>query len=169
MAFSDTWGVGGSGWDEVTVSQNSKDRSPPKTIETNKDIRRSYGMECDQGIINAMTAAWQRAGIGFNQQEAGFIVFGNADGSYGIQVLPNTNQNGSIRFDLPDGAIAIFHTHPNSGLPQPSGNDANIVDQLRLGSLQMFTITHDGLWQYDSMPNVSRQLVGGTGWMKQCQ
>src|SRR4051812_27110044 len=92
----------------------------------------SVRLECDSRVVNAATDAWRDAKFGFSELEAGFCVLHTekADGSCDIEIerLPYTGENRKITFQLNPRCIAIFHTHPNTSIPNPSEGDRLTAD-----------------------------------------
>ena len=122
--------------------------------------------ECAPGFIQSANTAWRLAGIGHAETEAGFwIIESNGQTSY--PMLPFTNQTRTItNLRVPPGAMGLFHTHPNSALPQPSPGD--IVNSNR-SNLPFYVGSSQGLWVHQ--PNASQSLVlrTDTSWLTPCK
>lgn len=123
-----------------------------------------------------MKDAWQRAGIGTRNTEAGFIPYRGSDGKIGTANLPNTNQDKRISFKISDvitsgaRALAIFHTHPNSGSATPStGDPPSDVDTANKTGLPIYVISNRGLNVYYPPNGGTTKLRDGLDWQKPCK
>jgi RHS repeat-associated protein len=149
---------GGGGWDE-------QDR-------IRRERRAAWlTLTCNQPIIDAMTAAWERSGNGTLNTEAGFIAYVGSDTRGGIVNLPNTNQFGQITFNLsdvlPQGAtlVAIFHTHPTNRASLPSQGDQTASNNL---GVPIFVIHRNGVSVYDPALNETFTLRENLEWQQPC-
>lgn len=123
-----------------------------------------------------MKKAWQRAGIGTARTEAGFIPYRGSGGKIGTANLPNTNQDKAISFKIsnliPQGstAVAIFHTHPNSGSATPStGGPPSDVETANKTRLPIYVISNRGLNVYDPATRKTTEVRDGRDWQKRCK
>lgn len=133
-------------------------------------------LHCQPDIIQAMKKAWQRAFIGTARTEAGFLPYRGSSGNVGTANLPNTNQDKAISFKIsnliPQGAtaLAIFHTHPNSGsaTPSTSGPPSDVDTANKIG-LPIYVISNRGLNVYDPATHQTSKLRDGLDWQKPCK
>ena len=108
-------------------------------------------------IIDAMRSAWTKAGGGVSRSEAGFYV--GSDGS--TTAADRTNQDGALQFIIPAGTTAIFHTHPQ-GHDRMSQQDMVVADK---GNLDMYVISHSGLYHYRPGMKGPEMLQAGTDYL----
>ena len=101
-------------------------------------------------------ALWRDAG-----ETAAFLVRRN-NGELQCLVWPTTNEykGQSFRGRIPEGTVAIIHTHP-SGAFQPSAGDA---EQARLIGLPIFVLTRSHVTAVDSRGNLLR-VVDRRTWL----
>ena len=130
----------------------------------NLDSRKPNDPDCDPKVIAAMTAAWMASSNGLSGTEAGFALTGTPQ-KFSIVVLPFTNQQSQISFQLSAGSFAIFHVHPNNAAPQPSRQDISVANN---DDLLMFTETSRGLWEYDPSSKNTSEITSGINWTKPC-
>lgn len=98
--------------------------------------------------------------------EAGFWVY-QLNGETRYLDLPKTNQNGEITINtMPPRASALFHTHPNSKLPQPSPNDVQAADRL---NLTVYAGSTGGLWAHDPGSPRSTLVRPSLQWTQACR
>jgi hypothetical protein len=120
------------------VEFTAKD-STPTDIQSGS-AGRSIELYLKPEIIDAMRLAWTRAGAGVSRSEAGFYVA--SDGSK--TDVDRTNQDVALRFTIPAGTTAIFHTHPR-GHDRMSQQDMAVADK---ANLDMYVISRSGLYHY---------------------
>ena len=129
------------------------------------DKRNQNGLECQPDIIASMSKAWMQSSNGTSGVEAGFTLQGSA-AQYTITENAFTNESSKQTIILPNGNFALFHTHPHSGDPQPSGQDMTVANQ---HNLQMYTITKSGLYQYDPSSKRTIQLTDQLNFLQPCK
>lgn len=121
---------------------------------------------CSAGFIKASNNAWSRAGLGTYKQEAGFWIVDTPSGQ-SFQDLPNTNESGTITgLRVPEGAIGLVHTHPNSMGAAPSSGDITNSNKV---NIPFFVLSNRGLWVHDPGEKGSRVLRQGLNWQKPCR
>jgi RHS repeat-associated protein len=121
--------------------------------------------ECAPGFIQSANSAWRLAQIGHAETESGFWIVDD-NGTTQYLPLPLTNQTRTItNLRVPRGARGLFHTHPNSALPQPSPGD---VRNSNNSGLPFYVGSSSGLWVHTPGGQQSSLLRSGTSWLKPC-
>jgi len=132
-------------------------------------------LECRPEFIAAARAAWQRAGNGMFNTEAGFFVRGGFSNPAYVPA-PYTNELRKISFRPQPNDLAMMHTHPHSGSDFPSPpSERGPVDQtgyFRPGDHQwvpVYTGSKAGLYVSDPTSKTGyTQLRQGLDWLKPC-
>jgi hypothetical protein len=119
-------------------------------------------LHCQPNVHAAMLKAWQQSENGVSMFEAAFLV--RADGS--VDYLGNTREYHKLTLkSIPEGTIAVFHTHPNVGDPGLSPADRAIADQ---HGIFVYVISDKGLYKY-SHPTGQILVAPDMKWEKACQ
>ena len=151
------------------VQLNGDPGDKPGGKPPSKDFRKLKGPECDKTVIDAMEAAWQKTANGTqNGAEAGFIVKGTP-GNYTIVALP-IGTGCAIGFPaaLLNGAVALFHVHPNNCLPTLSTAD---MGDSNLYHIPIYAESRSGLWEFnpgDNVANKGTQIAQFLQWTQPC-
>jgi RHS repeat-associated protein len=143
------------------------DPPPGPDLAAALDVRNRNGAECKSDVIDAMRKAWAKSTNGTSGQEAGFVLKGTLD-NYTIVELPVTGQPDKITFDssLLNGAFALFHVHPNNGIPDLSSVDKQLADQY---NLDIYAESRQGLYEYDPNAKTDVQLAEFIKWATPCK
>jgi hypothetical protein len=125
--------------------------------------------ECEPAVIRAMGNAWAATTNGTSGKEAGFSLVGPGNQQYSIVPTGafSSDQlcNANISFER-GSTLAIFHVHPNSCEPNPSGTDK---DASRLIGAPIYTFGRQGLYVTDpKAPNGWRKVRDGMDWLNPC-
>jgi RHS repeat-associated protein len=123
---------------------------------------------CEPDVIAAMAKAWQQTQNGMSGREAGFAVNGSSNpGSY--RIVPTgantSNQRCQAFIQAQGNTFAIFHVHPDGCEPQPSSTDIMAAQR---GNFDIYTFSHDGLWEYDPTTGDTTKLRNGLSWLTPC-
>ena len=128
-------------------------------------------LECRPEFIAQAKAAWERAGYGFRDTEAGFMMRGSWSSPTYIP-FPFTNEHRAISFREQPNDVAFFHTHPNSGSPFPSDPPAVDKGYHRPGDgayVIGYTASRTGLYMSDpTAKNGYVQVRNGLDWLNPC-
>lgn len=126
------------------------------------EITAAGAIENSPQFREAARQAWQATGDGWDKKEAGFDIsregriFGRTEqdadgGTYDHLQQPNT-----------DDTLALFHVHPNSVLPEPSGPDIAVAKQI---GKPVMVASSDGLFEISGTGEVTK-IFSGADWMK---
>ncbi len=149
--------TGSSGGGGTAVSANNTGAKIPPLQVTQ--------LQCTAGFIKASNDAWMRATNGFAKTEAGFWVTGNPNAP-SFSPLPFTNQQMTITgLNIPAGALALVHTHPNSGIAPPSPGDVKNSNDHKI---PFYVLSSRGLWLHNPGSPTSTMLRPGLTWQKPC-
>jgi RHS repeat-associated protein len=136
-------------------SSNAEDPDPP--VQLPKEI-------CNQDVINAMKKSWSQTSNGTSGLEAGFRLDGTSD-SYTIVESPSSNTQMKQSMEISPTTFDLFHVHPNKADPNPSPNDINIANKF---GIDVFTMSSNGLFEYDPKTKTTVKLRNGLDWTKPC-
>lgn len=106
----------------------------------------------DDPVVDAAIAADWKASKpnGSPKKEHGFWVLRSAKGVLSVQAFPSNGTNDSlVPGPMPTGAVAFFHTHPNTAAEgyaqEPSDADKDFATALDIPGLVM---SHDGMFYF---------------------
>lgn len=117
----------------------------------------------DPTVIDAMTHIWRSTRNGTSGHEASFTLDGSPD-SYNVNFAPVDREPGPNwrdRVQVGPNTFALFHVHPNEADPRPSDADMNIANA---HGMKMYTISQQGLFQYDPSTKKTTQVAVGARW-----
>lgn len=117
----------------------------------------------DQRIIKEFDKAWRASGDGTNGREGVVLIFRMEDGSYRGISQGFTNEYQKFTFKWNPAAVAIVHTHPNSGDPKPGEQDKRVADKYGVPN---FTITMSGMYVYNPATKKTSKVLNGLDWLK---
>ena len=120
--------------------------------------------QVDEKVVGELRRAWLLAHAGTAPVEEVVVVARTPDGRFEAVLQPHSNLYGRGRFLLPPGAAAIFHTHPDSVLPQPSRDDRRLADRT---GVPIFTLSSSGLYLYDPATRRISKLMDRLDWLEQ--
>jgi len=112
-------------------------------------------------IVKSFHKAWYHAGMGNAPIEAVVLIIRNVDGSCKAVLPDPTHQHYRFRFQWQPGTIAVIHTHPANGKPEPSATDIDVAERFHV---PMFTLTIIGMFLYDPATNVVSRVQPGLDW-----
>jgi proteasome lid subunit RPN8/RPN11 len=119
-------------------------------------------LTCRPDVHDAMLKAWQASENGTSMFEASFMI--RADGSIDYRGNPREYHKSNLKA-IPEGTIAVFHTHPNVGDPGLSRADRAVADQ---NGVFVYVISNKGLYKY-SRPTGQILVAPDMQWEKTCQ
>jgi hypothetical protein len=120
--------------------------------------------QVDGAVVAELRRAWIVAHAGAAPTEEVVILTPAPGGGFEAKLQPHSNLHGSSRFLLPPDAAAIFHTHPDSVLPQPSRDDRRLADRT---GIPVFTLSSRGLFVYDPATGRISKLEGRLDWLEE--
>jgi RHS repeat-associated protein len=124
------------------------------------------GLPCNPGFIKASNQAWMRASNGQTAAEAGFWTKGSVQNPTFIN-LPYTNQPLTITgLQVPTGAIALTHTHPNNSVAAPSPGD---MHNSNASGLPFYVLSSRGMYVFNPGTKASVLLRPNISWQKPCR
>jgi hypothetical protein len=115
-----------------------------------------------QGLIKEFDNAWRLSGDGTNGREGVVLIFRMKDGSYRGTSQGFTNEYRKFTLKWNPAAIAIVHTHPNSGNPKPSAQDQLVAEKY---DVPIFTLTTHGMYLYNPATNITSKVMDGLDWL----
>ena len=118
--------------------------------------------EVDEQALGELERAWLLARAGTGAVEEAVLLVRLPDGGWEARLEPHSNVHAGARFSLPPGAAAIFHTHPNAVLAEPSRQDRRLADRL---GLPVFTLASEGLFVYDPRAGRVLKLMDRLQWL----
>jgi hypothetical protein len=116
----------------------------------------------NEEVVAALRQAWESVDRGVSAREAGVVVVEEPDGRYRAISYHNTESILEVRMVIPPGAVAAFHTHPNSFGRRPSIQDRKNSDRLQI---PYFIMTNRGLWRYDPATGKTTQVMPMVSWL----
>jgi hypothetical protein len=114
-------------------------------------------------MVPELKRAWIMAHSGASAAEEAVVVTKTPDGGYQAAVQPHSNLHGSARFVLPPEAVAVFHTHSDRVLPQPSKGDRELADRM---GVPVLTLSRQGLFLYDPEGRTTWKLMERLNWLR---
>jgi hypothetical protein len=112
-------------------------------------------------VIQEFNKAWAVALIGEANYERAVLLFRNADGSLVAEAQGFTGEIRRFTFKWNPSAIAIVHTHSNHDGAEPSPDDKEVANKLRV---PIFTITSRGMYVYDPETKQVIKMQDGLDW-----
>jgi hypothetical protein len=116
-----------------------------------------------EAAIPELRRAWMMCHAGAAAAEEAVVVTRLAGGGYQAVVQPHGNLHGSARFVLPPDAVAVFHTHSDRVLPQPSRGDRRLADRT---GVPILTLSREGIFLYDPESERTWKLMERLEWLE---
>jgi hypothetical protein len=114
----------------------------------------------DGATLSALADLFEQGGFGQRDEERGAFLLAGSEGPCVLWPFTATRRASSFRGTIPEGAIAIAHTHPNAR-PDPSAGDWQVAETL---GLPVFVVTARGVRA--AVPGGGKAVVvlEGRGW-----
>jgi len=146
-----------------TKSRTGKKLQNRRNADISASGTESILMRIDERIVEEMEHAWRLVGGGTDNKEAVLLLFRMDDGSMQARSEGVTNEQKEFSFKWDPSAIAILHTHPNSGNPEPSRLDRQLANKL---GVPIFTLTVRGMYLYHPHTKKVAQIKRGLDWLE---
>jgi hypothetical protein len=129
-------------------------------------------LHCHPTFIKESVEAWQRAGIGTFNTEAGFDIRGSVEYPTFVPAR-HTNEVHQLTWrakDLSPVTFAIFHTHSNTAAQHPTvPQDLSVKNPYTNEPLTSYVGARSGLFVSDrSSKDGYRRIREGLDWLKPC-
>jgi hypothetical protein len=123
----------------------------------------SAGLEMNQQVVATFDQAWQSCKNGNERKEKVILIYRMAGGFVRARLMPETNEFQEAKFKWDPAARAIVHTHPNAMDAEPSYQDMQLADRLRV---PIYTITNRGMFMYDPRVKQTCKVRDGLDWLR---
>jgi hypothetical protein len=120
-------------------------------------------MDSSSEVLEFFYELFEDVAFGYDQIEAaGWIML--IDGEYFFQKWPRSDEKYLQRwtFTVPNGVVAIAHTHATSDIQKPSDHDIALAKKI---DLPIYTICRAGIWKADEKGIVTK--IKPANWFKE--